>query len=150
MSKIIGRKKLLEMVLTGDMIDAAEAEKLGLVNQVVADDELAAATLKLAAKLTKKSPIALRIGKEGLNRLLDGSYDQNLDGMDDLFASLCATEDAEEGVRAFLRMRKRGCGLSLRSGRPTGRRSNLQGTEFYSVPFFMGWTARIRLPAWRG
>lgn len=105
MSKIIGRKKLLEMVLTGDMIDAAEAEKLGLVNQVVADDELEAATLKLAAKLTKKSPIALRIGKEGLNRLLDGSYDRNLDGMDDLFASLCATEDAEEGVRAFLEKR---------------------------------------------
>ncbi|MCK4536210.1 MAG: enoyl-CoA hydratase/isomerase family protein [Desulfuromonadales bacterium] len=105
MSKIIGRKKLLEMVLTGDMIDAAEAEKLGLVNQVVADDELEAATLKLAEKLTKKSPIALRIGKEGLNRLLDGSYDRNLDGMDDLFASLCATEDAEEGVRAFLEKR---------------------------------------------
>ncbi|MCK4690897.1 MAG: enoyl-CoA hydratase/isomerase family protein [Desulfuromonadales bacterium] len=105
MSKIIGRKKLLEMVLTGDMISAADAENLGLVNKVVADEELEAATLKLAKKLAAKSPIALRIGKEGLNRLLDGSYQQNLDGMDDLFAALCATEDAEEGARAFLEKR---------------------------------------------
>ncbi len=106
MSKVIGRKKLLEMVLTGDMISAAEAEKLGLVNQVVADDELEAATLKLAEKLTGKSPIALRIGKEGLNRLMDDSYDRKLDVMDDLFAALCGTDDAEEGVAAFLAKRE--------------------------------------------
>jgi enoyl-CoA hydratase/carnithine racemase len=106
MAKIIGRKKMLEMVLTGDMFPAAEAEALGLVNKVVAADELEQATLGLAEKLTKKSPIALRLGKEGLNRLLDGPYHQNLNGMDDLFASICATEDAEEGVRAFLEKRK--------------------------------------------
>ena len=106
MAKIIGRKKMLEMVLTGEMFPAAEAEKLGLVNKVVAADELEQATLGLAEKLTKKSPIALRLGKEGLNRLLDGPYHQNLNGMDDLFASICATEDAEEGVRAFLEKRK--------------------------------------------
>lgn len=105
MAKIVGRKKMLEMVLTGDMIKAPEAEKLGLVNKVVADDQLENATLRLAEKLTKKSPLALRIGKEGLNRLLDGPYHQNLDAMDDLFAALCATEDAEEGVQAFLEKR---------------------------------------------
>jgi enoyl-CoA hydratase/carnithine racemase len=105
MAKILGRKKMLEMVLTGDMIKAPEAEKLGLVNKVVADDQLENATLRLAEKLTKKSPLALRVGKEGLNRLLDGPYDENLNSMDDLFASLCATEDAEEGVRAFLEKR---------------------------------------------
>ena len=106
MAKIIGRKKMLEMVLTGDMFPAAEAETLGLVNKVVAADELEQATLGLAEKLAQKSPIALRLGKEGLNRLLDSSYHQNLNGMDDLFASICATEDAEEGVRAFLEKRK--------------------------------------------
>ena len=105
MAKIIGRKKMMEMVLTGDMITAAEAEKLGLVNKVVAEDELEQATLGLAEKLAKKSPIALRLGKEGLNRLLDGPYHQNLNGMDDLFASICATKDAEEGVQAFLEKR---------------------------------------------
>ncbi len=106
MIKIIGKKKTMEMVLTGDMINAAEAEKLGLVNKVVADDDLEAETLKLAQKLVAKSPIALRIGKEGLRRLQDVPYHQGLESMDDLFAALCATHDAEEGVLAFLEKRK--------------------------------------------
>ncbi len=106
MIKIIGKKKTMEMVLTGDMINAAEAEKLGLVNKVVADDDLEAETLKLAQKLVAKSPIALRIGKEGLRRLEDVPYHQGLESMDDLFAALCATHDAEEGVQAFLEKRK--------------------------------------------
>ncbi|MFK5926645.1 MAG: enoyl-CoA hydratase/isomerase family protein [Desulfuromusa sp.] len=105
MAKIIGKKKTMEMVLTGEMISAAEAEKLGLVNKVVADEDLAAETLKLAEKLISKSPIALRIGKEGLKRLQDVPYHQGLDSMDDLFATLCATDDAEEGVAAFLEKR---------------------------------------------
>ncbi|MCW8858916.1 MAG: enoyl-CoA hydratase-related protein [Deltaproteobacteria bacterium] len=105
MVKIIGKKKTMEMVLTGDMINAAEAEKLGLVNKVVADEDLEAETLKLAEKLVSKSPIALRIGKEGLKRLQDVPYHQGLDSMDDLFATLCATQDAEEGVKAFLEKR---------------------------------------------
>jgi enoyl-CoA hydratase/carnithine racemase len=106
MVKIIGKKKTMEMVLTGDMISAAEAETLGLVNKVVADADLEAETLKLAEKLVAKSPIALRIGKEGLKRLQDVPYHQGLDSMDDLFAALCATNDAEEGVKAFLEKRQ--------------------------------------------
>ncbi len=106
MSKIIGRKKLIEMVLTGDMISATEAQDLGLVNKVVPDAELEEATLKLAQKLAKKSPIALRIGKEGLNRMLEDSYDHKLSIMDDLFAAICAGDEAEEGVTAFLEKRK--------------------------------------------
>lgn len=102
MSKILGRKKTLEMVLTGEMISAKEAEALGLVNRVVPEDRLEAATMELAEKLASKSPLALRIGKEGMNRLQDLPYHQGLDAMDDLFATLCATEDAMEGVQAFL------------------------------------------------
>ena len=102
MIKILGRKKTLEMVLTGDMIGAREAERLGLVNRVVPDDQLEAATMELAEKLAAKSPLALRIGKEGINRLQDVPYHQGLDTMDDLFATLCSTEDAVEGVQAFL------------------------------------------------
>ncbi len=105
MMKILGKKKTMEMVLTGDMISAVEAERLGLVNKVVAAEDLAAETLKLAEKLVSKSPIALRIGKEGLKRLQDVPYHQGLDSMDDLFAALCATADAEEGVKAFLEKR---------------------------------------------
>jgi enoyl-CoA hydratase/carnithine racemase len=102
MVQILGRKKTMEMVLSGDMINAAEAERLGLVNRVVPGDQLEAVTMQLAEKLAGKSPLALRIGKEGINRLYDAQYHQGLDAMDDLFATLCATEDAAEGVDAFL------------------------------------------------
>ena len=102
MSQIIGRKKTMEMVLTGDMISAAEAERMGLVNKVVADDHLGDETLKLAQKLVSKSPAALKIGKEGLKRMTAASYHQGLDLMDDLFATLCAVPETEENVQAFL------------------------------------------------
>ena len=106
MMRTLGRKKVMEMVLTGDMISAAEAMALGLVNKVVPEEELTAAVLELANKLASKSPLALRIGKEGLNRIQDIPYHQGLDVMDDLFATLASTEDAVEGVSAFLAKRK--------------------------------------------
>jgi enoyl-CoA hydratase/carnithine racemase len=106
MIRILGRKKVMEMVLTGDMLGATDAMTLGLVNKVVPEAELKEATLALANKLATKSPMALRIGKEGLNRLQDIPYHQGLDVMDDLFATLASTEDAVEGVSAFLGKRK--------------------------------------------
>jgi enoyl-CoA hydratase/carnithine racemase len=106
LARNIGRKKTLEMVLTGDIITAAEAERLGLVNKVVPKDQLEEATLELAKKLADKSPLALQIGKEGIYGMQDLPYDQALDYLGELFAALCATEDAEEGVKAFLEKRK--------------------------------------------
>jgi len=106
MMRTLGKKKVLEMVLTGDMVSASDAMALGLVNKVVPEQELAEATLALANKLASKSPLALQIGKEGLNRLQDIPYHQGLDVMDDLFATLASTEDAVEGVSAFLAKRK--------------------------------------------
>jgi enoyl-CoA hydratase/carnithine racemase len=106
MMRILGRKKTLEMVLTGDIIPAAEALRLGLITKVVAEDELEAAAQKLAQKMASKSPIALQIGKEGLNRIAEcASYDEGLNTMDDLFATLCSSADAREGVAAFLEKR---------------------------------------------
>jgi len=105
MARILGRKKTMEMVLTGDMISAAEAAQLGLVNRVVPADELESATMQLASRLAGKSPLALRIGKEGINRLYDPAYREGLDAMDDLFAKLCSMDDAVEGVQAFLAKR---------------------------------------------
>lgn len=105
MIRLLGRKKTLEMVLTGDTIKAEEAQRLGLVNQVVPADQVLEAANSLAEKLAAKSPLALQIGKEGINRLQDIPYHQGLDLMDDLFATLCSTEDAVEGVSAFLAKR---------------------------------------------
>ena len=102
----LGRKKALEMVLTGDMLTAEEAKGLGLINKVVPKDELDQATMELARKLATKSPLALQIGKTGIYAMQDIPYHQSIDYLSELFASLCSTEDAEEGVSAFLERRK--------------------------------------------
>jgi enoyl-CoA hydratase/carnithine racemase len=106
LARLVGRKKVLEMVLTGDMISAAEAERLGLINKTVPPDELEAATMELAGKLAQKSPMAVQIGKTGIYGMSETPYHQALDYMDELFASLCATEDAREGIKAFVERRK--------------------------------------------
>ncbi len=106
MVRSLGRKKTLEMVLAGDIISAAEAEKLGLINKVVPPEELEASTMKLAAKLATKSPLALQIGKTGIYGMSELPYHQSIDYMTELFASLCATEDAREGIESFQEKRK--------------------------------------------
>ncbi len=106
LARSLGRKKLLEMILTGDMISASEAERLGLVNKVVPADELEAATMELARKLAAKSPMALQIGKKAMYAMQDVPYHDSIDYLSELFAALCSTEDAEEGVTAFLEKRK--------------------------------------------
>ncbi|MBI9086537.1 MAG: enoyl-CoA hydratase/isomerase family protein [Desulfobacterales bacterium] len=106
MARSIGRKKTLEMVLSGDMITAAEAERLGLINRVVPDDALEAETMAWAEKLAQKSPLSLRAGKTGIYGMSDLPYHQALDYLGEIFAALCATEDAQEGLSAFEEKRK--------------------------------------------
>jgi enoyl-CoA hydratase/carnithine racemase len=106
LARSLGRKKTLEMILTGDMISASQAEKLGLVNKVVPADELEEATMELARKLAAKSPLALQIGKTAMYGMQDVPYHQSIDYLTELFAALCSTEDAIEGVSAFLEKRK--------------------------------------------
>jgi enoyl-CoA hydratase/carnithine racemase len=105
LSRHVGLKKALEMVLLGDIISAVEAQRLGLVNKVVPPDQLEEATLELASKLAAKSPLALRAGKSGLYAMHNVPYPQALNMLSEGFAALCSTEDAEEGVRAFLEKR---------------------------------------------
>ncbi len=106
MIRSLGRKKALEMVLTGDIISAGEAQQLGLINKVVPPEDLETETMALAEKLAKKSPLALQIGKTGIYKMADMPYHKSLDYMGEMFASLCATEDAGEGLCAFLEKRK--------------------------------------------
>lgn len=101
----VGRKKTLEMVLTGDVITADEAMRLGLVNKVVPADQLEEATMELAGKLAAKSPLALQIGKIGIYGMEDMPYHKELNYLTNLFASLCDTQDAQEGISAFLEKR---------------------------------------------
>lgn len=106
MSRSIGRKRCLEMVMTGDMIDAEKAERWGLVNRVVPADKLEQETMDLAGKLAGKSPIALQMGKQAFYGMSDLEYSKALEYTNEVFASLCMTEDAAEGIDAFIHKRK--------------------------------------------
>jgi enoyl-CoA hydratase/carnithine racemase len=105
LSRCVGRKKALEMLLTGTMIDAREAERIGLVNKVVPPEKLEEAAMELANGLAAKSPIALQMGKSAFYTMADMEYVKALDYMNEVMAELCTTEDAKEGVDAFLTKR---------------------------------------------
>ena len=106
LSRCLGRKKALEILLTGDLIGAAEAERLGLVNRVVPRERLDEAAMELAARLAKKSPVALRMGKRGFYTMADMEYVKALDYAEALISILHSTEDVEEGIKAFLEKRE--------------------------------------------
>jgi enoyl-CoA hydratase/carnithine racemase len=106
LSRSLGQKKALEILLTGDLIGAAEAERLGLVNRVVPRERLDEATMELAEKLAKKSPVALRMGKRGFYTMADMEYLKALDYAEALISILHSTEDVEEGIKAFLEKRE--------------------------------------------
>ena len=106
LSRCVGRKKALEMLLTGTMIDAREAERIGLVNKVVPRERLEEEALELANQLATKSPIALQMGKRAFHTMADMEYAKALDYMNEVMAELCTIDDAKEGVDAFLNKRK--------------------------------------------
>jgi len=106
MSRSLSRKRCLEMVMTGDMVDARDAERWGMVNKVVPLEKLEEETMALADKLAGKSPLALQMGKEAFYGMADLEYGKALAYTNEIFAALCMTEDAKEGVEAFLQKRK--------------------------------------------
>jgi enoyl-CoA hydratase/carnithine racemase len=102
----LGRKKALELILTGEMINAEEALRIGLVNRVVPTEDLEQATQALARTLAEKSPLALQLGKRSFYRMEDLDYRQAFELVNNHFALLCSSEDAREGVQAFLDKRQ--------------------------------------------
>lgn len=106
LARSLGRKRCLEMLMTGDLIDAGVAERWGLVNKVVPAERLEEETMAFAKKLAEKSPVALQMGKEAFYGMSDMEYGKALAYSNELFAALSVTEDAKEGVDAFLHKRK--------------------------------------------
>jgi enoyl-CoA hydratase/carnithine racemase len=106
LSRCLGKKKSLELLLTGDIVDAKEAERIGLVNKVVPREGLEKTAMELAEKLASKSPLALQWGKASFYKMSDMGYEEALAYLGEVFTLLCTTEDAAEGVRAFLDKRK--------------------------------------------
>ena len=101
----VGRKRALEMLLSGDLIPAGEALAMGLINRVVAETELAQETRAWAAALAAKSPVAMQISKSAFYAAEDMTYGQSFAYTNEVFARLCSTADAGEGVCAFLEKR---------------------------------------------
>jgi len=102
----VGKKRALRLLLTGDFIDAREAERIGLINEVVPRDKLDEKVMELAEKLASKAPVALQTGKRAFYTMWDMEYDKAIEYLGDTMAFLATTEDAVEGITAFLEKRK--------------------------------------------
>ncbi len=107
MPRILGRKKALELCLTGDVIKGKEAKELGLVNHLVAPEELEATTRELVKKLTNLSPLVLKLTKKACLQGIAGEQEEAFKEIERIYLDeLMVTADAEEGLRAFLDKRK--------------------------------------------
>lgn len=103
--RIIGKGKALELILSAETINAEEAFKIGLVNKVVSEGNLAFEAEALAKTVSNKGPIALRYAKEAVNKGLDLTLAQGLRLEADLYFILHTTADRVEGIKAFLQKR---------------------------------------------
>jgi enoyl-CoA hydratase len=106
LTRLVGEGKAMEMILTGEIIDAKTAFSIGLVNHVVPAAELEAKTIEIANRIAEKSPIALSLAKESVKLASRSNLDEGLRREVDLFALCFSTEDKNEGVSAFLEKRK--------------------------------------------
>jgi len=105
-SKSLGRKRSLELLFYGELLSAEQAQAFGLVNRVVDDDRLDEEARSWAAELAEKSPVAVQIAKQSYYAAENMDYDRAFSFMNEAFARLCSTDDAKEGVNAFLEKRK--------------------------------------------
>lgn len=102
----VGRKKTNELLLLGERIDAHEAERIGIVNKVVAAGEYDAAVADWAGRLARKSPLLMKLGKDAMFRQQDMAFAEALDFLRAQLALAFATEDIQEGVKAFFERRE--------------------------------------------
>ncbi len=106
LSRAVGRKAAMEMLLTGELIDAPRAYALGLVNRVVPDADLDAAVTALAAQIVAKSPLTLAIGKEAFYRQAEMGLDEAYAYASEVMTRNMLARDAAEGIDAFLGKRQ--------------------------------------------
>lgn len=104
--RIVGPSKAAELLFTGDVIEAREAERIGLVSRVVPAEELLPAALELARKIAANPPIAMRYMKEGLRRSVHASMEEMGEYVGNALAYLFTTEDHKEGALSFVERRE--------------------------------------------
>lgn len=106
LSRIIGRRRALDMLFTGRFITAQEAEKFGFINKVVTPDRLAEETRNWAMEIAQYSRFTLEIGKKAFYNQMDKDETSAYDYSKEVIAQNCLDEDAQEGMKAFLERRK--------------------------------------------
>jgi enoyl-CoA hydratase/carnithine racemase len=106
LSRLVGRGKALELILTGETIDATEALRVGLVSEVVPASAVVSRAQEIAARIAERGPLALQYAKEAVSRGIDMPLEQALRFETDLTVILQTTEDRAEGVQAFIEKRK--------------------------------------------
>ena len=104
--RAVGKAKTMDMVLTARMMDAAEAERAGLVARVVPAAELLAEVLKIGEKIASLSPVSVAMAKQAVNRAFDTTLTEGIRAERALFLSLFGTADQREGMAAFAEKRK--------------------------------------------
>ncbi len=105
-SRAIGRKRAMQMLLTGTTIDAATAADWGLINEVVPGDEVTGRARGLAREIAVASPLTLRVGKQAFYRQIDLPQSDAYAEMSEVMATNAMTCDAQEGIGAFLEKRR--------------------------------------------
>jgi enoyl-CoA hydratase len=106
LAQLIGKGRAKEIICTTNMIEAAEAYRIGLVNAIVAPNELMNSAKVMANKIMSKAPIAVQLAKDSINRSFDMSLQAGLAYEADNFGICFATEDQKEGMKAYLEKRK--------------------------------------------
>lgn len=106
LTRALGKAKAMEMVLTGKMMNAREAEARGLVARVAPVELYMEEALALAREIASRAPMAIRIAKESVNKAFETSLSEGLDFERKLFYFLFSTEDQKEGMKAFIEKRK--------------------------------------------
>ena len=104
--RLVGPGRAMRLVLTGELIDATEAERIGLVDWVVEDSELTDRTMAIARTIAGFSPFALELAKTAIRTAMETPLSAGLAHERDLFVAAFASEDRVEGVRAFLEKRE--------------------------------------------
>jgi enoyl-CoA hydratase/carnithine racemase len=102
----VPRKKTSELLLLGERIDAAEAERIGIVNRVAPADDFDAVVADWAQRLAAKSPVLMKLGKDAMYRQQDMAFADALDFLRSQLTVAFSTEDIQEGVKAFFEKRE--------------------------------------------
>jgi len=106
LSRLVGKGKAMELILSGKVIDAKEAREIGLVNKVVPALSLLSEAEAMARDIVKNAPLALEYAIQAINKGMDKTLDAGLELEADIFGRACSTEDSREGAKAFLEKRK--------------------------------------------